>query len=85
LTDRTRFGLGASYEILEIVDRVGSGDAFAAGLIKARLDGRPTQEGLDFAIAAGCLKHSIPGDLNRVSVEEVEKLRTGDASGRGSR
>jgi len=83
--DEQGFRVGAAYDIVDIVDRVGSGDAFAAGLIAARLRGLPSAEALDFAIAAGCLKHSIPGDFNRVSQAEVEKLMSGDASGRVSR
>ena len=67
------------------MDRVGTGDAFAAGLIYAQLAGLPAAEGLDLAIAAGCLKHSVPGDFNRVSLAEVQRLAGGDASGRVSR
>ena len=73
------------YEIRNIVDRVGGGDSFAGGLIFGLIDGRPPQDALEFAVAASCLKHSIPGDFNRVSVAEVEKLAGGDASGRVSR
>jgi 2-dehydro-3-deoxygluconokinase len=82
LRDRDGFRTGAHHEILDIVDRVGSGDAFAAGLIHAWIGGLPVAEALDFAIAAGCLKHSIPGDLNLVDLAEVERLAAGDASGR---
>ncbi len=85
LRDGDGFHLGAAYEILDIVDRVGTGDAFAAGLIYGRLSGLTTAEALDFAIAAGCLKHSIPGDFNRVTLAEVRRLAAGDASGRVSR
>jgi 2-dehydro-3-deoxygluconokinase len=85
LRDGEGFTLGRHYEILDIVDRVGSGDAFAAGLIFGLLDGRPAPEALDLGIAASCLKHSIPGDFNRVSLAEVEKLAGGDASGRITR
>jgi 2-dehydro-3-deoxygluconokinase len=85
LRDADGFRVGAAYEILDIVDRVGSGDSFAAGLIYGRLAGMPAAEALDFAIAASCLKHSIRGDFNRVSVDEVRKLAAGDASGRVSR
>jgi len=74
------------YDILPIVDRVGTGDAFAAGLIhglrKYKTDCQTT---LNFATAASCLKHSIPGDFNAVSVSEVEALMAGEASGRVSR
>ena len=85
LRDGEGFHVGAAYEILDIVDRVGTGDAFAAGLIYGRLRGLTAADGLDFAIAAGCLKHSIPGDFNRVTLAEVQRLAAGDASGRVSR
>jgi 2-dehydro-3-deoxygluconokinase len=85
LRDREGFHLGRRYDILDIVDRVGGGDAFAGGLIYGLLSGRSAREALEFAIAASCLKHSIPGDFNRVSIAEVEKLAGGDASGRVSR
>ena len=70
---------------LRIVDRVGGGDSFGAGLIYALLSGKDTQSAVDFAVAASALKHSIEGDFNRVSVKEVEKLAGGDGSGRGQR
>jgi len=85
LRDQQGFHLSRHYDIRDIVDRVGSGDAFAGGLIFALIDGRPAPAALEFAVAASCLKHSIPGDFNRVSVAEVEKLVAGDASGRVSR
>ena len=74
------------YEILPVVDRVGSGDAFAAGLIYG-LRQRPEQPhyALRFATAASCLKHSVPGDFNAVTLGEVERLMAGDASGRVAR
>jgi len=61
-----------------IVDRVGGGDAFAAGLLYARLDGRDDQSALDFALAASCLKHSIAGDFNLASAAEVERSMVED-------
>jgi 2-dehydro-3-deoxygluconokinase len=67
---------------VRIVDRIGGGDSFAAGLIYARLKGMAPQEALEFAVAAGCLKHSIEGDMNAVSVEEVTGLAGGEVSGR---
>ena len=85
LRDASGFHLGAHYDILDIVDRVGGGDSFAGALIYGLLSGMPPVEALDFAIAASCLKHSIPGDFNRVTVAEVRKLAGGDASGRVSR
>ena len=72
------------YEI-DIVDRVGSGDAFAAGFVHAQAAGQAPKQVIDFAVAAGCLKHSIPGDYNRVSLREVEALMGGDGSGRVQR
>jgi len=70
---------------LHIVDRVGGGDSFGAGLIYALLNGKSTQQAIDFAVAASALKHTIEGDFNRVSVSEVEKLCGGDGSGRVQR
>ncbi|HPO16296.1 MAG TPA: sugar kinase [Candidatus Hydrogenedentes bacterium] len=72
------------YEI-QIVDRVGSGDAFTAGLIHQILRGAGPAEAVEFAVAAGCLKHTIPGDFNLVSVEEVERVIGGEHSGRVQR
>jgi 2-dehydro-3-deoxygluconokinase len=75
-----------SYEITHIVDRVGGGDSFMGGLIYGLINyGDNDQKSLNFAVAASCLKHTIPGDFNLVTVEEVEKLMGGDASGRVSR
>lgn len=75
-----------TYEITHIVDRVGGGDSFMAGLIYGMLEyGHDNQKALNFAVAASCLKHTIKGDANLVTVEEVEKLMSGDASGRVSR
>lgn len=80
------FYLAPTYNILPIVDRVGGGDAFMAGLIYGlRKYKDDPQKALNFATAAACLKHSIPGDSNAVSVGEVETLIAGDASGRVSR
>ncbi len=75
-----------SYDITHIVDRVGGGDSFMAGLIYGLLTfSGDDQKALNFAVAASCLKHTIYGDANQVKVEEVEKLMGGDASGRVSR
>jgi 2-dehydro-3-deoxygluconokinase len=73
------------YEIDPIVDRVGGGDSFSAGLIHGLASGHGPQAAVDFAAAASCLKHSIPGDFNLVSVAEVEALAGGDGSGRVQR
>ena len=70
---------------IRIVDRIGAGDAFAAGLIYGVSTGLATLESLEFAVAAGALKHTITGDFNRVSVDEVRRLAAGDASGRVQR
>ncbi len=73
------------YEITHIVDRVGGGDAFMGGLIYGLLTYEADQKALNFAVAASCLKHTVYGDFNRVTVDEVEKLMGGDASGRVAR
>ena len=74
------------YQITDIVDRVGGGDSFMGGLIYGLLKyPEDDQNALDFAVAASCLKHTIKGDANLVTVEEVEKLMGGDASGRVAR
>ena len=70
---------------LHIVDRVGGGDSFAGGLIYALLNKQKDDEAINFAVAASALKHSIEGDFNHVSVDEVNKLAQGDGSGRVSR
>jgi 2-dehydro-3-deoxygluconokinase len=85
LRDRKDFYLSRRYEITDIVDRVGGGDSFASALIYGLNTYPERQNALEFAVAASCLKHSISGDFNRVSVAEVEKLMGGDASGRVSR
>ena len=79
------FHVARSYRIAPIVDRVGAGDAFAAGLIYALLDERPLLAALEFAVAASCLKHSIRGDVNQVSIAEVDALAGGAGSGRVER
>lgn len=75
-----------TYQITHIVDRVGGGDSFMGGLIYGLLTWPDnSQKALNFAVAASCLKHTIYGDFNRVTVDEVEKLMGGDASGRVAR
>jgi 2-dehydro-3-deoxygluconokinase len=77
---------GPVYDITDIVDRVGGGDAFMGGLIYGLLSyPQDSQRALNFAVAASALKHTIPGDFNLVTKEEVEKLAQGDASGRVNR
>ena len=73
------------YDIEYIVDRVGGGDSFNAGLIYGLLTYQDPQKALDFAVAASCLKHSIYGDFSDLTVAEIEKLMKGDASGRVAR
>lgn len=85
LNDREHFYVSKKYEIRNIVDRVGGGDSFAGGLIYALNHYEDKQQALDFAAAASCLKHSIPGDFNRVDVADVEKLLGGDGTGRVQR
>lgn len=85
LNDREHFRLSRRYEIQDIVDRVGGGDSFSAGFIYGLNTYDSKQDALEFAVAASCLKHSIIGDFNRVGVSDVEKLMSGDASGRVQR
>lgn len=85
LNDRENFYESKRYEIRDIVDRVGGGDSFGGGLLYGLTHYDSRQQALEFAVAASCLKHSIPGDYNRVSVDEVEKLMGGDGSGRVQR
>jgi len=82
LNDRDQFVTSREFDIAQAVDRIGSGDAFAAGLIYGwnRLSSR--QEALDFAAASSCFKHSIPGDFCRATVEEVQELLRGEKGGR---
>jgi len=82
--DGKEFYHSRKYDI-RIVDRVGGGDAFSAGLIHGLLTKDDMKQALDFAVAASALKHTIPGDFNLVSLEEVETLVNGDASGRVQR
>ena len=80
-TASNEYCFSKKYE-LRIIDRVGGGDSFGGGLIYALLNGKTTQEAVEFAVAASALKHSIEGDYNMVTVAEVEKLAGGDGSGR---
>lgn len=84
LYDGENFCFSKSYH-LHIVDRVGGGDSFGAGLIYALLNGYDSQAAVDFAVAASALKHSVEGDFNRVTLQEVQKLAGGDGSGRVQR
>jgi 2-dehydro-3-deoxygluconokinase len=85
LNNREDFYISKKYEIHNIVDRVGGGDAFAAGLIYGLNCLSNDKEALEFAVAASCLAHTIPGDLPLISLEEVKKLAAGSGSGRVQR
>ncbi len=86
LYDGERLFESPTYQITHIVDRVGGGDSFMGGLIYGLIQyAGDDQKALDFAVAASCLKHTIYGDANLVTVAEVETLMKGDASGRVSR
>ena len=86
LYDRNDFYLSTEYMVTDIVDRVGGGDAFSAGLIYGLYNyANKKKEALEFAAAASCLKHTIFGDFNRVNVKEVKALMGGDISGRVQR
>jgi len=85
LHDRRQFMVSRYYDITHIVDRVGGGDSFAGGLIYGWLELPTHQDALEFAVAASCLKHSIPGDFNRTTVDEVRALLKGGGSGRVQR
>ena len=85
LTDGKDYCFSKKYDIFPIVDRVGGGDSFGAGLIYSFVNGYKLQEAVEFAVAASCLKHSIEGDFNLVSVNEVKALVNGAGSGRVQR
>lgn len=85
IRDKDGFKLSRHYTMTDIVDRVGGGDSFASALIYGLNAYEDRQQSLEFAVAASCLKHSIGGDFNRVSVDEAEKLMGGDGSGRVQR
>ena len=82
--DADAFHHSQRYDV-RLVDRIGGGDSFAAGLIYGLVTGRAPEAALRFAVAASALKQTIPGDFNRVSVAEVDRLAGGDASGRVQR
>ncbi len=83
--DRKEFLVSRTYDITHIVDRVGGGDSFSGGLIYGLMKLRSSQEALEFATALSCLKHSVPGDFCRVSVDEVNALLREGGSGRVQR
>ena len=84
LYDNGSYFFSKKYTI-NIVDRVGGGDSFGGALIYALTEKYKTQEAIDFAVAASCLKHTIEHDFNEVTVDEIKKLMTGDGSGRVQR
>jgi len=85
LSNGRKFFASTKYDLTHIVDRVGAGDSFAAGLIYGLATGMREDEALNFAVAASALKHTIPGDLNLVTLAEVRRLLAGDATGRVQR
>jgi 2-dehydro-3-deoxygluconokinase len=85
INDRETFMVSRAYEVTHIVDRVGTGDSFAAGLIYGLQKLPNHRDALEFAVAASCLKHSVSGDFHRCSVAEVEALLQGGGSGRVQR
>ncbi len=85
LNNRSAFYVSKHYDINDIIDRVGGGDSFGGGLIYGLTHFSDCREALEFAAAASCLKHSILGDFNRVSADDVMKLMLGDGSGRVQR
>ncbi len=85
INDGKQFYHSRTYDITDIVDRVGGGDSFAGGLIYGLSTKPDICQALEFAVGASCLKHTINGDFNLVSVDEVEKLIGGDGTGRISR
>lgn len=84
LYDKNEYYFSKKYAV-HIVDRVGGGDSFGAGLIYSMMNNMDNQDIIEFAVAASCLKHSVEGDYNMVSVDEVKKLAGGDGSGRVQR
>jgi 2-dehydro-3-deoxygluconokinase len=85
LSNGRQFSVSTKYDLTHIVDRVGAGDSFAAGLIYGLATRMGDHEALNFAVAASALKHTIPGDLNLVTLAEVRHLLAGDATGRVQR
>ena len=83
--DGKEFYVSSKYEITDIVDRVGGGDSFSGGLIYGLLTYEKQSDALEYAVAASCLKHTISGDYNRVTVSEVTALMKGSGSGRVER
>ncbi|GAH13889.1 unnamed protein product, partial [marine sediment metagenome] len=85
LYDGEKYYQSKRYDISPIVDRVGGGDSFGAGLIHSLLENKDPQSAVDFAVGASCLKHTILGDFNLVTTDEVGLLLKGNTSGRVQR
>ena len=85
INNREKFYVSRHYDINDIIDRVGGGDSFAGGLIYGLNTYDTMEDALEFATAASCLKHSVVGYFNRVTVDDVKKLMAGDGSGRVQR
>lgn len=85
MATKDSFYISKKYEIRDIIDRIGGGDAFGSGLIWGLSNLNTPQAAIDFAAAASALKHTVYGDYNRVSIEDVMTLAGGDASGRVQR
>ncbi len=85
INDRKEFYRSRRYEITDIIDRVGGGDSFSGGLVYGLNNYEDHKDALEFAVAASCLKHSVSGDFNLVTADEVKKLMKGDGSGRVQR
>jgi len=85
LYDGNKFYYSKEYHIDNIIDRVGGGDSFGAGLIYGLKNKLDCQHTIEFAVAASALKHSIEGDFNRIKITEIKKLMYGDSSGRVQR
>ena len=83
--DGSEYCVSRSYDINPIIDRVGAGDSFSAGIIHGLISGMTQRDALEFAVAASALKHTIPGDVNLVSLEEVKSLVEGNGNGRVQR
>jgi 2-dehydro-3-deoxygluconokinase len=81
LCNRREFLITPRYDLTHITDPVGTGDSFAAGLIYGLATGSSDKQALDFAVAASALKHTIPGDFNRVTRDEVQRLAAGGVGG----
>ncbi len=85
LKNRNGYYLSKTYQMTDMVDRIGGGDAFAAGLLYTLMKQESGQRVIEFATAAACLKHTVSGDVNRTNVFEIERLMQGNSGGRVDR